>query len=130
MSNKYEATGTLRAILDTQEISDTFRKREFALEIPDGNYSQTVKFQVVNDKTEFLDQFKVGDEVTVHFNLRGREYTRRNDGQTDWWVNLDCWRMEPAGDAAGETFPEDRDAGRPTERSASTDGFEDEDIPF
>lgn len=125
MSNKYEATGTLRAILDTQEISDTFRKREFALEIPDGNYSQTVKFQVVNDKTELLDQFEVGQEVTVHFNLRGREYTRRNDGQTDWWVNLDCWRMEPAGDAAGAP-PSERDDPGPT----ATDGFEDEDIPF
>lgn len=97
-SNKYQATGTVRAIMDTQQISDTFRKREFAIEIPDGSYSQTVKFQTVQDRTELLDNIEVGQEITVHFNLKGREYTRKSDGATDYWTNLECWRIEAASD--------------------------------
>ncbi|MCH2097220.1 MAG: DUF3127 domain-containing protein, partial [Pseudomonadales bacterium] len=88
MGKGYQAEGTLRAILDTDQVSDSFRKREFALEIEDGKFPQTVKFQAVQDRTEMLDAFSVGQQVRVHFDLRGREYTRKRDGVTDWWVNL------------------------------------------
>lgn len=94
MSKGHQAEGTLRAILDTEKVSDSFRKREFALEIEDGKFPQTIKFQTVQDKTELLDAFEVGQKVRVHFDLRGREFTRKRDGVTDWWVNLDCWRIE------------------------------------
>ena len=60
MTNRYEATGEIRAIMDAQQVTDSFRKREFALEIEDGRYPQTVKFQLVQDKTELLDDFEVG----------------------------------------------------------------------
>jgi len=127
MSNKYEATGTLRAIMDTQAISDSFRKREFALEIPDGNYTQTIKFQVVQDKTELLDAFEVGQQVKVAFNLRGREFTRKSDGATDYWVNLDCWRIEPVGEAGAGKAADDADSYRTDE--PSFDDY-DSDPPF
>ena len=61
MSNQYDATGKILAIMDTQQINDSFRKREFVVEVPDGNYPQAIKFQVVQDKTDMLDAFAVGD---------------------------------------------------------------------
>jgi single-strand DNA-binding protein len=97
MTNQYEATGEIRAIMDTQQVTDSFKKREFALEIENGRYPQTVKFQLVQDKTDLLDDFEVGQQVHVHFNLRGREYTRKSDGAVDYWTNLECWRIEAAG---------------------------------
>jgi hypothetical protein len=134
MSNKYEAEGTLRAILDTQQISDSFQKREFALEIEDGAYTQTVKFQVVQDKTALLDDFEVGQKVRIAFNLRGREYTRKSDGATDWWVNLDCWRIEPLEDGVREEAPAaagtGASAGGFDERNPPATEFKDDDIPF
>ncbi len=101
MTNRFETTGTLKAKMDTQQINDRFRKREFALEIADGNYPQMVKFQLVQDKCELLDQFNVGDEMKVHFNLKGREFTRRDTGATDYFTNVEAWRLEAAGKGAG-----------------------------
>jgi len=126
MSTSYEAEGTLRAIMDTQEINDRFRKREFALEIEDGAYTQTVKFQVVQDKCEMLDAFEPGQRVKLAFNLRGREFTRKSDGKTDYWTNLDCWRIEPleqagAGPAEAPDFSDDL---------PPADAYDDKDIPF
>ena len=124
MGKGYQAEGTLRAILDTDQVSDSFRKREFALEIEDGKFPQTVKFQAVQDRTEMLDAFSVGQQVRVHFDLRGREYTRKRDGVTDWWVNLDCWRMEPLEDGAAASAPE-------VSHSDTVSGGEfDDEIPF
>jgi hypothetical protein len=126
MTNRFETMGEIRAIMDTQQVTDSFRKREFALEIEDGRYPQTVKFQLVQDKTELLDDFDVGQHVRVHFNLRGREYTRKSDGATDYWTNLECWRIEKA---AG-------DGGGPDRSASSAEGAEartvadDDDIPF
>lgn len=124
MSNQYQASGEIRAIMDTQQVTDSFRKREFALEIEDGRYPQTVKFQLVQDKTELLDDFEVGQQVRVHFNLRGREFTRKTDGSTDYWTNLECWRIEKADDATDQPGPAQDDP---------ADGFfggSDDDIPF
>jgi hypothetical protein len=127
MTNRYEATGAIRAIMETQQVTDSFRKREFALEIEDGRYSQTVKFQLVQDKTELLDEFDVGAQVRVHFNLRGREYTRRSDGATDYWTNLECWRIEKTDDVDGQL-----DQPWPTDNESGTGSFEsgDDEIPF
>ncbi|HBB24977.1 MAG TPA: hypothetical protein DCZ59_01800, partial [Bacteroidetes bacterium] len=50
MSNSYEAVGTLHHLTETQQVKDTFKKREFVLEIADGNYPQHIKFQVTQDR--------------------------------------------------------------------------------
>jgi hypothetical protein len=127
MTNRYEAAGEIRAIMDTQQVTDSFRKREFALEIEDGRYPQTVKFQLVQDKTELLDDFEVGQQVRVHFNLRGREYTRKSDGATDYWTNLECWRIEQA-DGAGDRA--DQAPSRADEPARDSFGSGSDDIPF
>jgi single-strand DNA-binding protein len=126
MTNRYEATGALHAIMDTQQVTDSFQKREFVLEIEDGRYSQSVKFQLVQDKTELLDDFEVGQQVRVHFNLRGREYTRKSDGATDYWTNLECWRIEKA-EGADEANDPSASAGVSESGFFSSDG---DDIPF
>ena len=125
MSNKYEATGTLKVINDTQQFSETFRKREFVIEVEDGNYPQPIKFQAVQDKADLLDTFDVGDTVTVHFNLRGREFTRKNDGSTDYFVNLDVWRMEKVGGSDGPPRGEEPPLAEP-----GPSDFDDDDVPF
>ena len=130
MSKGYQAQGTLRAILDTEQINDAFRKREFAVEIEDGKFPQTIKFQTVQDKTELLDDYEVGQQVRVHFDLRGREFTRKRDGAVDWWVNLDCWRLE-ALDGAKDVKNADAAEAASANRTdaAGADDFDDE-IPF
>lgn len=109
MSEKYEATGTVHSIDNTQHISDKFRKREFAIVIPDGKYPQTVLFQATGDRCEALDTLQIGDTVRVEFNLRGRQW-RSPKGEDKVFNTLEAWRFEvktkataPAAGAAGET---------------------------
>jgi hypothetical protein len=90
-----EATGKLRAIFETKQFSERFSKREFVLELVDGKYPQTVLFQVTGDRCASLDQFQIGDEVRLEFNLRGREW-KSPQGDTKYFNSLDVWRIEPA----------------------------------
>jgi single-strand DNA-binding protein len=89
----YTATGIIAHIGSTQEVGNGFLKREFVLQIPDGNYSEKPKFELIKDKCTLLDAYAEGQEITVSFNLRGREYQGK-DGKTMYFTNLQAWKIE------------------------------------
>ncbi|MBC6610088.1 MULTISPECIES: DUF3127 domain-containing protein [Hymenobacter] len=97
----YDATGRLHEIFDEQQVSEKFRKREFVLEVIDGQYPEHIKFQLVQDKTALIDPYKIGDEIKVTFNLRGRGFNK--NGQMLYFTNLEAWRLEAA--AGGASAP-------------------------
>jgi len=109
-----EATGKLRVIYETKQISERFTKRELVLELIDGKYPQSVLFQLTGDRCAMLDQFQVGDEVRVEFNLRGREW-KNPQGEIKYFNSLEVWRIERARDTA----PSRRDPGGPRLESSS-----------
>ena len=80
-----------------------FTKREFVIEIPDGKYPQMVKFEVVRDKINQLDQVSIGDEVKVTFDIRGNEYKGR------YYVNLNAWKIE-GGSGGGKVIAQGKPA--------------------
>ncbi|WP_017733078.1 DUF3127 domain-containing protein [Nafulsella turpanensis] len=97
--------GTIKEIFDTQQISDRFSKREFVVEYVDNpQYPQYVKFEMTQDKCDLLDQYKVGDEVDVQFNVRGRAWTNPQ-GQTQYFNTLQAWRLDVASSSDGAPAP-------------------------
>lgn len=86
----YDFTGKLHRIFDEQQIKETFRKREFVVEKSDGQYPNFIKFELIQDRCSLLDSYNEGDEVTVSFDLRGREW------QDKYFTNLHAWRIQPA----------------------------------
>ena len=51
-----------------------------------------IKFQCVQDKTAIIDKVNAGDEIKVHFNIRGSKWEK--DGRVSYFNNLDAWRIE------------------------------------
>lgn len=90
--SSFEVKGKLLLKYDSQQLTERFKKREFVVEIPSGNYTEQVKFQLTQDKCDMLDRFNVGEEINVFFNLRGKPYTK--DGVTTYFNNLDVWRID------------------------------------
>lgn len=90
-----EVTGRLHVIFETKQVSERFTKRELVVEIADGKYPQFVQFQLSGDRCTLADQFQVGDQVRIEFNLRGREW-RSPQGETKYFNSLDIWKLEPA----------------------------------
>ena len=126
----YEAEGKLYKKFEISQITETFRKREFVVEIEDGAYPQLIKFQLTQNNCDKLDPYNEGDKIKVTFSLRGREYTK--NGNTSYFTNLDAWRIESAGsDAAAPTAAPDI-TNFPTMDDGPTDGNDnfDDDLPF
>lgn len=101
----FNIKGTIKVIKDTEKISEKFQKREFVLETKSGQYDQTVLFQLTQDGVSLIDQYKVGDEVTAHFDLRGREWTSPKDGTVRYFNTLSVWKLEGAAQAAPADLP-------------------------
>jgi single-strand DNA-binding protein len=120
----YEAFGKLHAIFEEQQITEKFRKREFVVEIEDGNYPQHVKFQLTNDKCSALNSFQKGDKVKVMFGLQGREGKSR-DGGVVYYTNLGAWKLEKMDGSAPTSAPN-----RSVAATASGSNADDDDIPF
>ena len=93
---KPTATGTIYKIGETQDISEKFRKRELVIEYTENpQYPEYIKFEVVQDKCNMLDQFQPGMEVQVHYDLKGRRWNDKSTGEEKVFSNLQAWRVVP-----------------------------------
>ena len=93
MAKGFELEGIVKVIDEVQTFASGFSKREFVVEVEDGKYPQSIKFECVKDKTSLTDGLKIGDSIKVSFDIRGNEYNGR------YYVNLNAWKVENTGGA-------------------------------
>ena len=112
----FTLTGKIKVKKDEQVISEKFKKREFVVTDESSQFPQDIMFQLTQDRTALLDSFNPGDEVSVFFNLRGREWTSPQ-GEVKYFNTLDAWKIEGASTA-------------PAAEEGSFAESGDEDLPF
>ena len=88
----YELTGKIKIIQDPKTFDSGFTKREMVVIVDDGRYPQEINLEFVQDKISLLDNLQAGQEVTVSFDIRGREYNGR------YFNNLQGWKVATVGD--------------------------------
>ncbi|MDR1497637.1 MAG: DUF3127 domain-containing protein [Puniceicoccales bacterium] len=119
----FEITGTIKKIFDEQTFGSGFNKREFVLSVEAERFPQDIKFECVKDKTSLLAALNVGDKVKVFFDLRGREW------KENYYVNLNAWKIEPAGGTSISSAPEDLTS-KHSPRVNDVVDFGNDDVPF
>ncbi len=125
----FEISGNLIVKEDVQNISSSFKKREFVIEVlneRNSEWNDFIKFQITQDKCSLLDAYQVGQSIKVAFNIRGRKWEK--DGKTNYFSNLEAWRIEAEGNStaapqANEAYP----AFQATDIPAAEEG---DDLPF
>lgn len=126
----FEAEGKLYKKMDIQQVTDTFKKREFVVEMVDGAYTQLVKFQMVQNNCEKLDGFNEGDDVKVTFNLRGREWTSPQ-GEVKYFSTLDAWKIDSQSVApVQQAVPANAPTNIPLPTDAPPAAQSNDDLPF
>ena len=88
-----EVQGRIKMIGDTQAFgSNGFRKREIVVTTEE-QYPQHIMVEFVQDKCDLLNNYKVGQEVKISINLRGREWVNPQ-GETKYFNSIQGWRIE------------------------------------
>jgi hypothetical protein len=114
----YELTGKVKLLQEPKTFDSGFTKREMVVIVEDGKYPQEINIEFVQDKVGLLDNLQPGQDVTVTFDIRGREYNGR------YFNNLQGWKITSAGDDAGMPPNE------PPMATHQASDFDDGDIPF
>ena len=116
----YELTGKIKIIQEAKTFDSGFTKREMVVVVEEGKYPQEINIEFVQDKVGLLDDLQIGQEVTVTFDIRGREYNGR------YFNNLQGWKIATLDGA------HPANAGRQSSvaPNAAPSDFGDDDIPF
>lgn len=135
----FSISGSIHKIFDEQRVSDRFRKRDFVLYYDDNGYPQHVRFQVVQDRCQLLDTIKTGQNVTVHFDLTGKEYIKPGE-EPRYYTDLRAWKIDlsddgkPSGSSntGGGNYGASPKFSAPSSSTALPDAppIDDEDLPF
>ena len=113
----FELAGKLIEKFDVNQVSDSFRKREFVIEKTDNQggmeFTDHIKFQLTQDRCNLLDNLNLQDEIRVSLNIRGRKWVK--DSSVSYFTNLEAWRIEKIAESPEEPpppleFPADEDA--------------------
>lgn len=95
-----ELTGKLVEKFEEQQISEKFKKREFVIETSENNFTEQIKFELVQDRTDIIDPYNIGEEIKISFNLKGRKWNDK------YFVNVQAWRIErTSSDSQGNEAP-------------------------
>ena len=87
----FNISGIINIVFDTQTFSKGFTKREFILDVRNGERAEKVKFECHGDGVKLLDDFEQGDFVEIEFEVTGREW------QGKYFNNLVCFGVESGG---------------------------------
>ena len=124
----FEITGRIIDISPVNQVSDKFRKREFVIEKKEAGggavFVDYIKFQLIQDKCDLINESFLNEEVKIWFNLKGNKWER--DGRINYFTNLDAWKIEKASVQSGER----NTSSRPPLEDIPPENDELSDLPF
>lgn len=88
--------GTIYQIGDVENVTDTFRKRNFIVAEDKGGspYVEYIQFQLEQRDVFRINSFHVGDEVAVEYEIKGKKWNRK-DGTEGNFTYLKAISIDP-----------------------------------
>ena len=121
-----EVIGKIKLIGEVQTFgANGFRKREVVV-TTDEQYPQMIMVEFTQDKTDLLNNYKVGQDVKISINLRGREWINPQ-GEAKYFNAIQGWRIESLSQAAASSNLPPVDQFAP---ASNVSDEEPDDLPF
>ena len=99
-----EIQGKIKLIDETKTFGNNgFRKREIVITTEE-QYPQHIMVEFVQDKTDLLNSYQVGQNVKISINLRGREWVNPQ-GETKYFNSIQGWRIEALDQSVSADMP-------------------------
>jgi|694.fasta_scaffold42201_8 hypothetical protein len=121
-----EIKGEIKLIGELQTFDSGFTKQQLVVTEP-GQYPNDIPIDFLKDKTDFLQNFNVGDNVIVNANIRGSEYSGKH------YVNLTAWTIKKDGGVNSTFSPSTNTNPQEFKAANQSNSFvddQDETLPF
>ena len=90
-------TGSVHLIGQTEQRTEKFKSRNLVLKTG-GDYPQFITIQFTQDKCDLLNNLRMGDFVSVNYNIRGREWADPKTGTMKYFNAIEGWSVELKSD--------------------------------
>ena len=124
-----EVQGSIKVIGEVQEISATFKKRELVVST-DEQYPQTLSIEFIQDKTDLLNKFEIGQNIKVGINLRGREWENPQTKEIKYFNSIQGGRIALLENSNSDDDLPPLDNLSPFEPASETNDEDLDDLPF
>jgi hypothetical protein len=119
-----EIKGKVHEVSPTAQVTESLKKRELIVEyVENPQYPEYLKFEAIQDRCALLDNVKIGEDVEVFFNLKGRPWTDKT-GKKSYFNSMQLWKINVLGGAGAQAAPA---YAAPADISSAP---EDDDLPF
>ncbi len=119
-----EIKGKVHEVSPTAQVTESLKKRELIVEyVENPQYPEYLKFEAIQDRCALLDNVKVGEDVEVFFNLKGRPWTDKT-GKKSYFNSMQLWKINVLSGAGAQAAPA---YAAPADISSAP---EDDDLPF
>ena len=103
----YQITGKLELVGETiartpKNGGQPFYRREFVLDCtrynPDTGepWENHPKFELSGNNCSLIEQFQIGQRLTVDFSLKGTKYADQQTGEIKYFTSINAFRIAPA----------------------------------
>lgn len=124
-----EVLGKVKVIGNLTNVSASFKKQSLVVATEE-QYPQFIEINFVQDKCDLLNSYKVGDNVKVSINLRGREWVNPQ-GETKYFNDIQGWKIDKSEttgaviNATDESYKGKKEYSQPLAQANEPD-----DLPF
>ena len=84
--------GKVHKKFEIETFSSGFQKQTLVVETTE-QYPQKIAIEFLSDKIDLLANLKVDQEVIVHINIRGREWTSP-EGEVKYFNSITGWKID------------------------------------
>lgn len=89
MFQTFQVSGVITAIEGVVEFSEKYKERNFVVKYDSSaDYSYDAALTLANTKVGMIDDFSVGENVTVHYNVSSRKV------KDNYYTKLNVWKIE------------------------------------
>lgn len=122
----YSLRGIIHEIGEIQQVTESFKKRDLIVIVSENpQFPEYVSLQTTQERVHIFDNLRIGQQVEVDWNLRGRPWVNK-EGITTYFNSLVAWRVTPLKNTQQASQPGYNEM-PPVEISGSDD---DDDLPF
>lgn len=118
-----ELIGKIKVIKEVNQVSEKYKKRELVV-TTDEQYPQSILVEFAQDKCDLLNNFKVGQEVKIGINLRGREWINPQ-GEAKYFNTIQGWSIFDS-----QSKPKEKVQDHKNVTPVNFTGEKEDDLPF
>jgi hypothetical protein len=121
--------GKVKFVGQEQQVSPSFVKQELVV-TTDEQYPQHILINFTQGNCSQLDTVKIGDQVNVSVNLKGREWVNPQ-GETRYFNDIQGWRLSFVQQAPVQQQPAPQQPTMPVNQTTTNFNEEEaDDLPF